>query len=62
MSILVLTRDGAALLDRMLQSFEATNTYPDVEFIVVDHGSDDGTLALLRRAAADSNPRQRVLS
>ncbi len=48
-SILVLTLDGAELLERMLQSFQAANTYPDVEFIVVDHGSSDGTLALLRR-------------
>jgi GT2 family glycosyltransferase len=47
-SILVPTLDGADLLGRMLESFAATNTYRDFEFIVVDHGSGDGTLALLR--------------
>jgi len=50
-SILVLTLDGAELLGRMLESFAATNTYPDFEFIVVDQGSSDGTLELLRRWA-----------
>lgn len=48
-SIIVLTLDGEGLIDGLLQSFAAVNTYPNVQFIVVDHGSSDGTIELLRR-------------
>ena len=48
-SIIVLNRNGAALLDAMLRSFLATNTYPHYEFIIVDHASTDGSLKLLNR-------------
>jgi GT2 family glycosyltransferase len=47
-SILVLTLDGRTLLDRLFASFAAVNTYPNIEFIVVDHGSTDSTIELLR--------------
>src|SRR5579884_586841 len=48
-SIVILTLDGAELLDRLLSSFEQVSTYPEVEIIVVDHGSNDDSLARLRR-------------
>src|SRR5690349_14142038 len=51
-SIAVLTLDGDELVDRLLQSFEATNRYPNFEIIVADHGSSDKTLKVLRRWAA----------
>ncbi len=46
-SILVLNLDGADLLDRMFRSFAAINSYGNYEFVVVDHGSSDGTQSLL---------------
>ncbi len=36
-SIIVLTKDGAPLLDRLLSSFFEVNTYSPVEWIIVDH-------------------------
>ena len=50
-SVLILTLDGRELLDRLFRSFEAVNEYQAVEFIVVDHGSLDGTLECLRQWA-----------
>lgn len=47
-SIIVLNLDGEELLDRLLSSFRKFNTYSSVEFIVVDHGSSDGSLQILR--------------
>ena len=40
-SVLILNRNGARLLERFFQSFERHNTYANVEFIVVDHASAD---------------------
>jgi len=37
-SIIILTLNGAALLDRLLHAFFRTNTHRPVELIVVDHG------------------------
>lgn len=48
-SIIVLTRNGRILIDNMLRSFLAANSYSAFEFIIVDHGSTDGTLELLER-------------
>ncbi|HEY5410827.1 MAG TPA: glycosyltransferase [Caulobacteraceae bacterium] len=47
-SILILTLDGRDLLDRLFTSFSGVNSYPNFEFVVVDHGSTDATLELLR--------------
>ncbi|MFM8444043.1 MAG: glycosyltransferase [Methylococcus sp.] len=38
-SIIILTLNGASMLDRLLKSFFRTNTHQPVELIVVDHGS-----------------------
>ena len=52
-SVCVPTYNGGAFLDQTLQSI-AAQTFEDYEVIVVDDGSTDGTLALVRqRAAAD---------
>lgn len=48
-SIIILNRDGASMLDAALRSFYAHNTYPNFELIVVDHASSDGSVELLNR-------------
>jgi GT2 family glycosyltransferase len=48
-SAVVLTRNGAPLLEAFLQSWEAHQTSVPAEIIVVDHASTDDTLSLLRR-------------
>ncbi|ARC39091.1 hypothetical protein A6J80_22660 (plasmid) [Paracoccus yeei] len=40
-SVLILNRNGARLLERFFQSFQRHNSYANIEFIVVDHASDD---------------------
>jgi lipopolysaccharide biosynthesis protein/GT2 family glycosyltransferase len=46
-SVIVLSLNGAALLDRLLSTFFATNTYFSVEFIIIDHGSEDNTAEVI---------------
>ncbi|HSX65573.1 MAG TPA: glycosyltransferase, partial [Pseudoxanthomonas sp.] len=48
-SMIILNRNGAPMLDAALRSFLAHNTYPNCELIVVDHASVDGSIDLLRR-------------
>jgi len=57
-SVYMPTRNRLALLQRAVQSVMA-QTWDDVELIVVNDASDDGTAAWLDRAAAN-NPRLRV--
>ncbi len=47
-SILILSLNGRDLLNRLFGSFEAANTYSNFEFLVVDHGSSDNSIELLR--------------
>ncbi len=47
-SVIILNRDGAALLDALFSSWKKYNSITDVEFVVVDHASVDGSLELLR--------------
>ena len=39
--MLILNRNGAGLLERFFRSFQRHNSYANVEFIVVDHASED---------------------
>lgn len=48
-SVVVLTRNGEALLEEFLKSWAVHMTSVPAEIIVVDHASSDGTRALLRR-------------
>lgn len=47
-SIVTVVYNGAATLERTMQSVFAQR-YPNIEYIVVDGGSNDGTLDLLRK-------------
>lgn len=47
-SIVVPTRDGRPLLERLIAGLEEATDYPDVELVVVDNASTDGTLEWLR--------------
>lgn len=42
-AIIILNLDGAKLLDELFQSFIDYNSYPQVELIIVDHGSNDAS-------------------
>lgn len=48
-SVIILNRNGQAVLDAFLQSWLAHNVSVPAEIIVVDHASTDGSLALLRQ-------------
>lgn len=50
--VIVVNLNGAHLLDEMFTSFRANETYRDVQFIVVDHGSTDESDEVCRRHAA----------
>ncbi|MDT9225502.1 MAG: tetratricopeptide repeat protein [Limnospira sp. PMC 1279.21] len=56
-SIVVLSWNGAGLLRRLLSSFFATNTYFPVEFIIIDHGSEDNTAEVVRQQAIKGDVR-----
>jgi glycosyltransferase involved in cell wall biosynthesis len=49
-SVLTVVRNGQATIDACIQSV-AAQTYPNVEHVIVDGGSSDGTLDIIRRRA-----------
>ncbi|MBX3495984.1 MAG: glycosyltransferase [Parvibaculum sp.] len=51
-SVVILTLNGGEMLRALFASLAAFNTWPDLEIIVVDHGSDDATDDVLRAASA----------
>ncbi|MGI0496381.1 tetratricopeptide repeat protein [Limnospira platensis] len=56
-SVIVLSLNGATLLDRLLSTFFATNTYFPVELIIIDHGSEDNTAEVVRKQAIKGDIR-----
>ncbi|MCF3609554.1 glycosyltransferase, partial [Planktothrix agardhii 1033] len=56
-SVIVLSLNGAALLDRLLSTFFATNTYFPVELIIIDHGSTDNTAEIVAKQAIKGDVR-----
>jgi len=56
-SVIVLSLNGAALLDRLLSTFFAANTYFPVELIIIDHGSEDNTAEVVVNQAVKGDVR-----
>ncbi len=48
-SVIILNRDGAAMLDALFASWQKINSVTDIELIVVDHASEDNSLSVLKR-------------
>jgi hypothetical protein len=59
-SVLVPARDEAARIEACVRAVLATQGVPDLELIVLDDGSTDGTAEVVRRSAGD-DPRVRVV-
>jgi glycosyltransferase involved in cell wall biosynthesis len=57
--VLLSTFNGAAHLERLLESVLAQD-YPELELLVRDDGSTDGTISILK-GYAENNPRVRLL-
>jgi len=49
-SIIIAVRNGAVTLERAIRSI-ISQKYPSIELIVIDGGSDDGTVELIRKYA-----------
>ncbi|MGB3559429.1 MAG: tetratricopeptide repeat protein, partial [Geitlerinemataceae cyanobacterium] len=43
-SVIILSLNGAKLIDQLFRSFSIYNSYPNIELILVDHGSTDESL------------------
>jgi len=50
-SIVILTLNGGEMLRALFASLERFNTWPDIEIIVVDHGTDDETKNVIAAAS-----------
>lgn len=46
-SVIILNRNGKALLEALFESWKKQNSVTNIELIVVDHASEDGSLKLL---------------
>lgn len=60
-SVVVPVYNAAPYLAGTFESFEA-QTYPRIEFVLVDDGSSDDSLGICRRWAADDPERRKVFS
>lgn len=56
-SVIILSLNGAGLLQRLLSTFFATNTYFPVELIIIDHGSEDNTAEVVGKQAIKGDVR-----
>ncbi|MBB6511149.1 spore maturation protein CgeB/GT2 family glycosyltransferase [Rhizobium soli] len=48
-SVIILSKNGSHLLEQLLGSLHRFNTYPNIEVIIVDHASIDGTQSVVTR-------------
>lgn len=51
-SLVIPTKDAGALFERVLAGLQSQSVWKDVEFVIVDSGSSDNTVALARAAGA----------
>lgn len=51
-SVVIPTKNGGALFERVLENLQRQNIWDSVELLVVDSGSTDGTVEAARRAGA----------
>ncbi|MFZ5775639.1 MAG: glycosyltransferase family 2 protein [Thermodesulfobacteriota bacterium] len=51
-SVIVLNRNGAPLLENLFISWRQHNSHPHYEFIIIDHDSNDASRAVIERWAA----------
>ena len=56
-SLVMPNRDNAPVLDLVLDRLAENTTYPDVELVVVDDGSTDGSLEILGAGATPAGSR-----
>ena len=49
LAVIMLNQNGAALLDKHFQTFVDHNTYRNVEYLVVDHGSTDDSKSIIEK-------------
>lgn len=59
-SVVILTLNGAEMLRSLFGSLEEHNSWPDLEIIVVDHGGDEATRALLEELSSRFDIRHLV--
>jgi GT2 family glycosyltransferase len=50
-TIIILNRQGARMLGDLLSSFHRVNRYPNIDLIVVDHGSTDDSVSVAEKWA-----------
>ena len=55
-SIVVLNRNGEDILNALFSSFRGVNSFAGYEFVVVDHASKDGSVAILDKWSAAGVP------
>lgn len=59
-SVVILSLNGAEMLASLFRSIRTHNTWPDLEFLIVDHGGDDDTRQVLSGLSTEFDIRHLV--